>query len=266
MKKILLTLAFVFSFVLPGLLAQTFPEKSNTLVTDYTNTLNPQEKTALENKLLAFNDSSSTQIAIVMLATLDGYPLDDYARRLAQAWGIGEKKKNNGALILVSMKERKITIQVGYGLEAVIPDALAKRIIEQVIKPRFKEGAWFDGLDKGTDTMIGLARGEFKADALGKETAPHFPVALILIVGGIICIVIFSKVNTVRNYSNMNHISFWAAWALLSAASSSHSGRWNSFSSGGGIFGGGGGSDSGGGGFGGFGGGSFGGGGASGSW
>ena len=263
MKKFLLGLSFLLCFCLTQ--AQTFPEKSTTLVTDYTNTLSPQEKQALENKLVAFNDSSSTQIAVVLLASLDGYPIDDYARRLAQAWGIGEKKKNNGALILVSMKERKMTIQVGYGLEGAIPDALAKRIIEQVIKPHFKEGAYYDGLDKATDTMIGLSRGEYKADAVGKEKAPHIPIGLILIIGGVILILLFSKFNSVRSYANMNHLSFWAAWALLSAASNRHSGGWSSFSSGGGIFGGGGGSG-GGGGFGGFGGGSFGGGGASGSW
>lgn len=263
MKKILLSLLVLLCF--SSLQAQTFPEKSASLVTDYTNTLSPQEKDALERKLVAFNDSSSTQIAIVLLASLDGYPVDEYARRLAQAWGIGEKKKNNGALILASMKEHKMTIQVGYGLEGAIPDALAKRIIEQIIKPRFKEGAWFDGLDKAIDTMIGLARGEYKADAVGKEEAPHIPIGLILIIGGVLLILLFSKFNSVRNYANMNNLSFWAAWALLSAASNRHSGGWNSFSSGGGIFGGGGGSG-GGGGFGGFGGGSFGGGGASGSW
>jgi uncharacterized protein len=265
MKKKLSCLLLMCCVFFSTLKAQTFPEKSTTLVTDYTNTLNPQEKAALENKLVAFNDSSSTQIAIVILNSLDGYPIDDYARRLAQSWGIGEKKKNNGALILVSMQERKMTIQVGYGLEGAIPDALAKRIIEQVMKPRFKEGAWYDGLDKATDTMISLARGEYKADAVGKDQTPHIPIGLILIVAGVILIVLFTKFNSVRNYANMNNLSFWAAWALMSAASNRHNGGWSSFSSGGGIFGGSGGSG-GGGGFGGFGGGSFGGGGASGSW
>jgi uncharacterized protein len=266
MKNIILIYSCLLSLCFLNTSAQTFPEKSNTLVTDYTNTLQPDEKAALERKLVAFNDSSSTQIAVVLIASLDGYPIGDYAQKLGQAWGIGEKKKNNGALVLVSMKERKVTIQVGYGLEGAIPDALAKRIIEQIIKPRFKSGAYYEGLNEATNTMIGLARGEFKADDVGKAAVPHFPWALILIVGGIIFFVFFNKVSNVRSYANMNHISFWAAWALISAASSSHNGRWNDFSSGGGIFGGGGSDSGGGGGFGGFGGGSFGGGGASGSW
>ncbi len=264
MRK-LIPFFLLFLTILPAVTqAQEFPAKSTTLVSDYTNTLTQEQKNALENKLVAFNDSTSTQIAIVILSTLDGYPIDEYARRLAEEWGIGQKNKNNGALILAALKDRKITIQIGYGLEAVIPDALAKRIIEKDIKPFFKEGAYYEGLDKGTSTMISLAKGEFKADAYMKTTEKPFPSFIIFIILGIILIVFFSKYRAVKSYSTLNHISFWAAWALLNAAINSHSGRWSDFSSGSGGFGGGG--SSGGGGFSGFGGGSFGGGGASGSW
>lgn len=260
----LYTILLFFVTLAPAIIqAQEFPARATTLVTDYTNTLTEEQKNALENKLIAFNDSTSTQIAIVVLSTLDGYPIDDYARRLAEEWGIGQKNKNNGALILVALKDRKVTIQVGYGLEPVIPDALAKRIIEKDIKPYFKENAYYEGLDKATSTMISLAKGEFKADQYMQKKEKPFPSFIVLIILGIIFIVFFSKYRAVKSYSTLNHISFWAAWALLNAASNRHRGRWGDFSSGSGGFGGGG---SGGGGFSGFGGGSFGGGGASGNW
>jgi uncharacterized protein len=260
MYRLIVFLMLLISFPLVG---QEIPGKSSTLVTDYTNTLSPEEKQALERRLVAFNDTSSTQIAVVMIQTLDGYPLEDYAFQLAEKWGIGRKGKNNGILILVAVQDRKVRIEVGYGLEAVVPDALAKRIVEKEIKPAFKQGNYYEGLDRAAGTLMGLAAGEFTAEQYGGGEK-RFPGFLVFIILAIIFAVIFSKFRSVRRYAHTNHIPFWIAWGLMNAAASRSSGRWSDFSSGSGSFGGWGGS--GGGGFGGFGGGSFGGGGASGSW
>lgn len=262
MKK-LLPLFLILIFPLFGS-AQNFPEQPNPprLVNDFTQTLSQSEVAALEQKLVAYNDSTSTQIAIVMISTLDGYPVDDYAIQLAEKWGIGQKGKDNGVLIFIAKDDRKIFIPTGYGMEGVMPDGLVKRIIETDIKPAFKEGRYYDGLDQATSSMFRLAAGEYQAEASeqGKGGPP------IIFILGIIFFVIFIfwfKIRSVKHYSVLNNIPFWAAWTLLNQAQRSHRGTWGGFSGGGGSSWGGGSS---GGGFGGFGGGSFGGGGAGGSW
>jgi uncharacterized protein len=254
---------FVIAFLLLSLagIAQQYPERPNPprLVNDFTGTLQPEEVSRLEDKLLAYNDSTSTQIAIVMISSLDGYPVDDYAITLAERWGIGQKAKDNGVLIFIAKDDRKIFIPTGYGMEGVMPDALVKRIIENDIKPYFKQGQYYEGLDKGTDSMFQLAAGEYQAEPRKQEKPPMLLIAAIIM---FVILMIFSRINSVRSYSSLNGISFWAAWELLNQARRSHHGTWGGFSGrGGGSWGGGGG-----GGFGGFGGGSFGGGGAGGSW
>ncbi|HMT28388.1 MAG TPA: TPM domain-containing protein [Bacteroidia bacterium] len=259
--KNLLFLLFILCFPLLGN-AQEFPEKPNPprLVNDYTNTLSPEEVNALEQKLLIYNDTTSTQIAIVMISSLDGYPVDDYAIQLAERWGIGQKGKDNGVLIFIAKDDRKIFIPTGYGMEGVMPDGLVKRIIETDIKPAFKEGRYYDGLDQATNSMFRLAAGEYQAEPKKKSGGP--PVIFILGIIFFVFMIFFVKVRSVKQYSALNNIPFWAAWTLLNQATRTHHGTWGGFSGGGGSSWGGGG----GGGFGGFGGGSFGGGGAGGSW
>lgn len=250
------------------LFAQEFPERSSTLVTDYAGLLQDRERQALENKLVAFSDSTSTQIAIVIVKTLDGYPIADYAIQLGEKWGVGEKGKNNGVLILVAAQDHKMFISTGRGLEAVIPDAICKRIVTNDLRPAFKQDQYYSGLDAATNTIMALAKGEFTAADYaknhgqgGKQGIPWF---IVLLIFGVIMIVVIFKVRGVNNYARSNNIPFWIAWGLLNAASRRSHGSWSDFSSGSGGFGGG--SSSGGGGFGGFGGGSFGGGGAGGDW
>lgn len=246
--------------------AQEFPEKPNPprLVNDFTKTLSPQEVSSLENKLVAYNDSTSTQIAIVMITSLGGFAVEEYSFELAERWGIGQKGKNNGVLVFVAKEDRKIFIATGYGMEGVMPDGLVKRIVESDIKPYFKNGDYYGGLDKGTDSMFRLAAGEYKAEerkSSGKDGGPP-----ILIIVGILFFLVMAialKVRSVQKYAIVNNITFLAAWMLLNQAGRTHQGSWGGFSGGGGGSWGGGG---GGGGFGGFGGGSFGGGGAGGSW
>lgn len=265
-------LFFIF-LCLPALAAaQQFPERPQQLVNDYTQTLTATEINALEQKLVAFDDSTSNQIAVVLVPTLQGYEVADFARRLAENWGIGGKEKNNGIILLASIGDRKITIQTGYGLEGAVPDAIAKRIIEIAIKPNFKEGNYYRGLEMGTDALIAYTKGEFKADPKDAVSwMSGFPFELIIV----IAMIILAFVAKISGGGNRQVIggrgSSFPFWMLMGGSGRtgggfSGGGRSMSGGFGGGSMGGGFGGRSMGGGFGGFGGGSFGGGGASGSW
>jgi uncharacterized protein len=244
-----------------ALFAQNFPERSKRLVNDYTNTLSGSEINALEEKLIAYDKESSVQIAIVIIQTLDGYEISDYAFDLGEKWGIGQSGTDNGAMILVSIDDRKMWIATGYGLEATLTDAMCKRIIENEMKPNFRNGDFAQGLASAADAMILATRGEYEGNGNGNQESPAPIIILVMSVIGLFWIVFWLiAARDAKNYARLNGISFWAAWALLNASRGSHSGSFGSFSGGSGGFSGGGG------GFGGFGGGSFGGGGAGGSW
>lgn len=239
-----------------ALFAQTFPEKPNRLVNDYTQTLSATQVAQLEQKLVAFDDSTSTQIAVVLIQSLEGYDVADYGVRLAETWGIGGAKNNNGVLVLVSLGDRKVTIQTGYGVEGALPDAITKRIIEREIKPNFKAGDYYAGIEDGTNAIISYTKGEYKSDKPKKgEGDSGFVTAFIIL---IIILIVFA----IKKGGDGNEViggrgsasPFW--WLLMgSQIGRGDSGGFGGFSGGGD-----------GGGFGGFGGGSFGGGGSSGSW
>ncbi|WP_379084603.1 TPM domain-containing protein [Pedobacter sp. UC225_65] len=259
MKKLiillLLTLSYSFGF------GQDFPAKSNTIVNDYTQTLTASQKQQLEQKLVAFDDSTSNQIAVVILKSVGDYDINEYALELGRKWGIGGKGKNNGVILLIAIGDRKLSIQTGYGLEGALPDIYTKRIIENDIKPFFKEGDYYAGIDAGTNSIISLIKGEYKNDKpKAKSGGGKGSAGFIIIIIVIIIAIILRKGgggggSQVIGGRGVADALFWSM--LLGG------GR----NSGGGGFGGGfGGGSSGGGGFGGFGGGSFGGGGSSGSW
>lgn len=243
-----------------SLYAQNLPEVSRQLVTDYTGTLTNYEVQALERKLLDFEDTTSTQIAVVLVRTTDGYDVSDYAVRLAKKWGVGNKKYDNGILLLAALDDRTVTIQTGYGIEGALPDIIAHRIIQNEIRPYFSRQQYYNGLDQATDAIISYTKGEYKSGPRDRrEKREGVPIILIVIIVMVV-ISLFSRgggggrggrVVTGRGSSDL----FW--WTFLSGM-----GR----GGGGGGFGGGSGGFGGGGGFGGFGGGGFGGGGASGRW
>src|SRR5665213_2533386 len=143
--------------------SQHLPPKSGTLVTDYTNTLSAGDKQQLENKLVAFNDSTTTQIAVVIIKSVGDYDINEYGQKLGRAWGIGSKGKNNGILVLVALGDRKVTIQTGYGAEGGVPDAITHEIIQNDITPRFKQGDYYGGLNAATDDIMKYMKGEFKS-------------------------------------------------------------------------------------------------------
>lgn len=270
MNKLLLSvftiLLFQFSF------AKEIPPSPNPprLVNDFAGIIDVSEEAALESKLLAYSDSTSSQIAIVTMQTIDGEDIFDYSHRLAESWGIGTKGNDNGILIFVAVADHKMFIQVGKGMEGVVPDAQAKRIVEQILKPHFREGMYAQGLDNAADYIFGLATGEFKGTGPAKKKSKGgIPIFVIFI--GFIALMLFLKIaqrNQVKRTMRKHGVDYLTALALL-GLSNRASGRHNT----GGFFGGGGfggssggGFGGGGGGFGGFGGGSFGGGGAGGSW
>lgn len=252
-------------------IAQQLPPKSSTLVTDYTNTLSPGEVQQLESKLVAFDDSTSTQIAVVLIKSVGDYDINDYGQKLGRAWGIGQQGKNNGIVLLVAIGDRKVAIQTGYGAEGAVTDYNTHEIIKNDITPRFKQGDYFGGLNAGTDDLMKLMKGEYKGSNKPKQTAANDTgtgsyVVLIFIVIVILIVVFRGRGGGGGGqiYGGRGGASpFW--WFLGGALLGRASGGWGGFTDGDGGFGGSGG-DSGGGGFGGFGGGDFGGGGSSGSW
>jgi uncharacterized protein len=230
------------------------------LVTDYTNTISADEKQMLENKLVAFNDSTSTQIAVVIMKSVGEYDINEYGQRLGRAWGIGEKGKNNGVLLLVAMSDRKVAIQTGYGSEGAVTDAATHQIIQNDIVPRFRQQDYYGGISSATDDLMKLMRGEYKADNKPGRHAKGGGGIFILFL-----IIIFILIAVFRGGGGGGHViggrgisPIW--WFLGGAMLGRGSGGWGGFS------GGDGGGGFGGGGFGGFGGGDFGGGGSSGSW
>src|SRR6185295_7655055 len=124
---------------------------------------------------------------------------------------------------------RKISIQTGYGMEGVAPDVLMKRIIDTDMTPYFKQGDYYGGLERGTNTLIALVKGEYTADEYMKGSEQHFPWLVIPLIVLIIAISIGVKANQTRKYARMNGLSFWAAWMLLNAATRRQRGSWGMF-------------------------------------
>jgi uncharacterized protein len=258
MKKILIVF-FLFLTAFIGVAAQDIPPKPNPpkLVNDFAKQLSETEKARLEQKLVAYNDSTSSQIVIVIVPTTGDYPIADYALKIGREWGVGQKDKDNGIVLLWAPTDRKVYISTGYGLEGAIPDAIAKRIISQVITPQFKNGQFYQGLDQGVDMIFKYATGEYKADPKQNNDDGSFPPSLIIVIIFIIIMVIMFR-NRNKGGGRGGRGGFGGFGGPLIWPYTTHSGG-GSFS---GNWGGGGG----GGGFGGFGGGSFGGGGAGGDY
>jgi len=262
----LLTISLLFFVTgIDRVFSQSIPDRPvpPRLVNDFAGLLKPEEVNNLERKLVSFNDSTSTQVAIVIVRSLGEYEKADFAQQLAEKWGIGQKGLNNGILILVKPKTAdsngQVQIAPGYGLEGVIPDITCGEIVDQEILPSFRNGDYYGGLEKATNTIMSLARGEFSAAQYGqrakKSTGKNIPFGLIIF----IVFIIIALASRGSGGSNSRHIStgglpFWMLMGMMNSGRGS-SGSWGS-----------GGGSGGGGGFGGFGGGSFGGGGAGGSW
>ncbi len=253
-----LSFILILLFAINVLHAKEAPTKSNRLVNDYVGIMNATEIAQLENKLVKFNDSTSTQIAIVVESNLEGEDDFERAMNIATQWGIGQKDKNNGILIYVAIQNRKIRILTGYGADGFLTDAMSKRIIERIIKPAFRSQQYYLGFDQATTRMIQLHSGEFTKDSSDVKISPIAIIIFLFIIIFII-LVVFSalrKYNGGGYYKGGRYYrqdDWWggSGGGWYSGGGSSGGSGWSSGSSGG---------------FGGFGGGGFGGGGAGGSW
>lgn len=256
---------FIYSIVFLNssfLFAQfTIPEKPSfqTSVYDYAKVLSATEKSQLEEKLVRYSDSTSTQIVVITIESLKGEDIGILTPKWGQTWGIGGTEKNdNGVIILLAKAERKIWISAGYGLEDRLSAGIGGEITRNIIIPAFKEGSYYNGLDKGTDAIFDVFKGKYKGERKKAKKESNFPILPILIIIIVIIIIIAKNKNNGGNSGN----SIGGGIGLAEIILLSSLGR-----SGGGFGGGGFGGGSGGGGFGGgFGGGGFSGGGSGGSW
>lgn len=252
MKQYLLCLLVLLSAGWQLALAFDIPPRPEPprLVNDIAGILSNDQTDRLETKLDDYSDSTSTQIAIVTIVSLDGSDIAQTAYRIGDAWGVGGKNQDNGVVILLSRDDRSIWIATGKGMEGPIPDVTAKKIIDNIMLPNFRNGDFYSGLDQGTDAIMKLASGEFVDELGDQQQQDKIPLFVIIIIV-IIILFIISRNNRGRGGRYISRGGTFTPW------------YWGGGGFGGGGFGRGGG---GGGGFGGFGGGSFGGGGAGGRW
>ena len=225
-----------------------FPELIGPVV-DGAHVLPPDVQDSLTQKLLAYDQVSGNQLVVVTVPTLDGYPIDEWGYQLGRHWGIGAQGKNTGALLLVDTGEHKLRIEVGYGLEGTLTDALSDDIIRNTIVPHFKQNDYPGGISAGVDAILAVLGGQVQEvkQQHRKDASSTFFLIIFLIF-------ILARVLTAGFWPRPSGGLFWLWWLL--ASSSGRGGRGGGW--GGGGFGGGGGFSGGGG--------SFGGGGASGSW
>lgn len=152
-----------FLFMSPAQAAPEFPALSSRVV-DQAGLLSRDAESRLSAMLAQHEQATSNQVVVVTLSSLQGYPIETYGYQLGRHWGIGQKGKNNGVLLIVAPTERKVRIEVGYGLEGTLTDALSKNIIETVITPRFKKGDMEGGIVAGTRAILGTIEGTYKPE------------------------------------------------------------------------------------------------------
>lgn len=263
MIRFIASLVFSFVFVFSanavddGIPAPPTPMR---LVNDLADILKPEEEQALERDLVAFNDSTSNQILVLTVTDLNGFDPADYAQRVGQKWGVGQKKFNNGVVILIKptggQGQRHVYIAVGYGLEGAIPDATAKLIVNHELLPAFKKQNFAGGIANAVAVIKGLAKKEYSYKDYNKK-AEKSKYGGLIVLGVILLVFILMNLSKKKHYtagSTNSSLPFWATMFMMSSMGNNNSSSgWDSFSSGSGSFGG-------------FGGGGFGGGGAGGSW
>lgn len=241
-------LVFLFFCTAPSIVISLDAPPLRGRVNDYANLMPAARVQLLEQRLAQFENETGHQIAVLTVPSLEGEDIEGFGIRVAENWKIGKKGSDNGAILVIAHKDRRLRIEVGYGLEGVLPDAIASRIINEVIVPRFRDGDFPGGVEAGVDAIMKVTKGEPLPEAQRRKPssrASRFPFALLL---------------------PLFLFGFW----IVSALTPRRRGLWSTRSGPGGFFGGGfgGGGFGGGGGGGGFsgGGGGFGGGGSSGSW
>lgn len=268
-KHIALWILWLLILVLPisSFAQYKIPEKPTfqTSVYDEINLLTAEQKRGLEQKLIRYSDSTSTQIVIATISSTKGEYINYLGTQWAEKWGIGQADKDNGIFILLAKDDRKIGINTGKGIEHLLTDALSKRIINRDVIPYFKQNDYYGGLNRATDAIFEVLNGEYKGS---RQTENEFPFEVLIFLAIIFIIFVIAISKSRGGGSGGNRGNRSDNTSLLEAIILSNMGRgsYSRGSSSGGFGGGFGGGSSGGGFGGGFGGGSFGGGGASGGW
>ncbi len=225
--------------------AEVMPPKPQRHFNDYAGVTSRETQEQLNRRLEDLEKTNSAQVVVAIFRKMQSdSSIEDYTQRVAQNWGVGQKDKNNGAVLFVFVEDRKMFLQVGYGLEGALPDATAKNITEFRIKPHFRNGDYNAGLRAGVDSIIQAVRGEYRATARGQQRPPSWIPFVVLL---LIIIVIGS---TKRRRGWLYHGSGRHGWGGpiiwtgggggWGGGGSSGGGGWGGFSGGGGSFGGGG--------------------------
>ena len=236
--------------------AEVIPPPPPRHFNDYAGVIEPSVAGSLDQKLAAFEKETSNQLLVVVYSRMQSdSSIEDYTVRVAEKWGVGQKQRDNGIVLFVFTQDRQMYIQVGYGLEGALPDALAKNIIETQITPRFRQGDYAGGLSAGIDAIMAATRGEYQAMPAPRRDGGSDVIFWIVLIGILLIIIIAARRSGPTTYTRRGRFGGWGPIIFFPGGS----GRGGS----GGGWGGGGGF--GGGGFSG-GGGSFGGGGAGGRW
>ncbi|SCX51298.1 uncharacterized protein SAMN05720354_11059 [Nitrosospira sp. Nsp1] len=193
-KKALIFFALLFSVSLS--MAEVAVPALKSRVTDLTSTLAANETAQLEQRLAAFEARKGSQIAVLIVPTTQPETIEQYSIRVAEAWKLGRKGIDDGALLLIAKQDRTVRIEVGYGLEGVLPDALAKRIVDEVIVPEFKQGNFAAGIDAGVEQMMSVVEGEPlpPPQARGGERAPSGNAVMDNIIPLFIMLIVVAKV------------------------------------------------------------------------
>lgn len=196
------TTLFTFAFTVPG--------KPTGYVNDFASLFTIEQKNLLESKLALFNASTSNEIAVVTITSLEGDYIEHYAAELFKAWGIGNEKKDNGVLLLIALNDRAMRIEVGYGLEGSLTDSLSSQIIRNDLTPAFKKSEYYGGVDKALDNIILATKDEYQLDSTKKNAS--FPVSFETLF--IIFIVVIQFFGSILARSK----SWWAGGVLGAAA------------------------------------------------
>ena len=225
--------------VLVGGVQHVHCQRLTRYVPDQTNSLSGSELAALEEKLSDFDKTSSTQVVVVIVPTIESGSLEETSLRIAEENGIGQNDKNNGVLLFVAKGDRKIRIEVGYGLEGILTDVVSGQIIRREIAPQFREGRFFRGINAGVDAIILATRNEYTSDRGDRSGKGMNLLPIILI---IILFIVFSRMRRQRFVGGGVPPIFFPGGGFGRG-----SGGWGGgggFSGGGGSFGGGGSSGS----------------------
>ncbi|MCX7833015.1 MAG: TPM domain-containing protein [Ignavibacteria bacterium] len=223
--------------------AQAQVKKLTEYVVDETNTLSYSQRRILIDKLKSFEDSTSNQVVVYIINSLGGKAIEDFAHEIATKNQIGQKGKNNGVLFLIAMNDRKMRIEVGYGLEGALPDALCKRIIENEVKPEFQKSNYYEGILKGVIAIISATKGEYKPESKTKSIFRSIGSVLLnilIFIGALVLLFVYAVIKSIIGTVVFGSSSKGSGY-YRSGGWSSRSGG---FSGGGGSFGGGGASGS----------------------